>query len=280
MTDTTGHTPGCAYVYFDSTPIPPVGIVWFCTEADHWGNVAMPSPRVLNLWSLTGGSFDVTRTIVFPAEPGDTLSATASLRRAGAFQHCSVRVSGSYSGPQNLISMGQEQGRWHQIDSATMLTDGEAVALTSTGDTVVGHHVSVYTGLRRQLNFDQVVELSFPQCRVADGFLAFTWHGMADSTTSAVAEPGVASNPRILSLKVTPNPATRYMAVNFSLSRPGFVSLKLYDATGRCISVLRVNRVPAGEYSTRLDAGLIPRGVYLLKLDANGGTLVRKVVVD
>lgn len=68
-------------------------------------------------------------------------------------------------------------------------------------------------------------------------------------------------------------------AVHFRLDRPGQVSLRLLDVTGRHVATLLDGSAPAGTATVPLDPGL-PSGSYLLLMRADDGTEIsRKVVV-
>jgi hypothetical protein len=61
------------------------------------------------------------------------------------------------------------------------------------------------------------------------------------------------------------NPATR---ITFSLDRPAFVELEVYDAAGRRVSRLAARTFPAGRHEISFEAGSLPSGVYLYRLKA------------
>jgi hypothetical protein len=68
--------------------------------------------------------------------------------------------------------------------------------------------------------------------------------------------------------------------VCFALPKPGIVSLKLYDMTGRVARVLANGWHPQGRHEVSLSAQDLARGVYILKLQGEACNLVRKVVIE
>jgi YVTN family beta-propeller protein len=86
----------------------------------------------------------------------------------------------------------------------------------------------------------------------------------------------------VLGLTVTPNPAARDARVSFSLPRAGSAELKLYDAAGKLVGTLASGYHPAGEYSYSLPTALhsLASGVYVLKLETDGRTTTRKLIVE
>jgi hypothetical protein len=84
----------------------------------------------------------------------------------------------------------------------------------------------------------------------------------------------------IWALRVAPNPVRGRVSVEYYLSRSGPVELKLHDVTGALVTTLRRSRLAAGRHTATFDAAGLGRGVYLLRLDWAGGSMVRKLVVE
>jgi hypothetical protein len=98
--------------------------------------------------------------------------------------------------------------------------------------------------------------------------------GVAENPVS----PGVAR----LSLEVRPNPMTDAALVNYSLSQPGDVTLRLYDVTGQLVSALVSGYRPAGSYSYSLLTThySLAAGVYLLREEAGNARVTLKLVIE
>jgi hypothetical protein len=62
------------------------------------------------------------------------------------------------------------------------------------------------------------------------------------------------------------NPATR---ISFSLPSESIVSLKVFDALGREVSILLADELPAGSYARQWNAAALPGGVYFYRLVAD-----------
>ena len=88
-----------------------------------------------------------------------------------------------------------------------------------------------------------------------------------------------APRPPTPSLRVAPNPCSRSLALSLSCSLP-VASLRLFDATGRLVSVLRAGRTTSGVSSFELRASDFPRGVYLLELTAGPDHITRKLILE
>lgn len=87
----------------------------------------------------------------------------------------------------------------------------------------------------------------------------------------------------LLLADVRPNPMVSTTSVVFSLSRPGDVSLAVHDVQGRRVRTLAHGGMSAGEHRVAWDGRgedgvAASAGVYLVRLEAEGRVLSRKVV--
>jgi hypothetical protein len=76
-----------------------------------------------------------------------------------------------------------------------------------------------------------------------------------------------------------PNPFNPTTAIAYSLPEYGRVRLEVFDLLGRSIAVLVDANEPAGSRSVRWDAGALPGGVYIMRLSAPAGQIVRTMVL-
>jgi hypothetical protein len=103
---------------------------------------------------------------------------------------------------------------------------------------------------------------------------------VALNTATVVREaPGKGSLPD-LNLTVSPNPLTSATTIRFSLAEPGPCRLSLYDVSGRLAATLDCGRRAAGPASLvlRPASGGLAGGVYVLRLEAQGRQLSRKLI--
>jgi hypothetical protein len=76
-----------------------------------------------------------------------------------------------------------------------------------------------------------------------------------------------------------PNPFNSISEIRYQISDIRTVKLAVFDLLGREVAVL-VDAVEApGEYRVRWDAGRLPSGVYLYRLEVNGRSLTRKMTL-
>ena len=81
-------------------------------------------------------------------------------------------------------------------------------------------------------------------------------------------------------LSVYPNPFNNYFYYDFSLNRPGDISLVLYNINGiQVSSIIDDIYYPAGSYTIDWHSSEIPGSVYVLVLRINGEIVSIKKLV-
>lgn len=84
--------------------------------------------------------------------------------------------------------------------------------------------------------------------------------------------------PRQLALHQNyPNPFNPATTISFSLPFESFVSLKVFDALGREVSVLASEELPAGTHAREWNAAALPSGVYFYCLKAGSFSETKKL---
>ena len=175
-------------------------------------------------------------------------------------------------------------GSWSTYYSPTYSVVGSIVL---NGGQVFGLHNSSGTLI------DSTIKFATPyycQYRVAGstGTLAASWFADAKNGTAATygtpgaanpaAKGGLAStrlaqpvlSPSVMS-NVTPNPFRQTTAINYQVSRPGAVSLVVYNVAGQRVRTLVSGYQNAGTHSARWDGrddtgNTVPQGVFLYRL--------------
>jgi hypothetical protein len=107
--------------------------------------------------------------------------------------------------------------------------------------------------------------------------------GIGVQTLTAIAESST-PDPRPLTpaLSVSPNPVSALTRIAYSIPTTGPVSLRVYDASGKLVSVLACGSRPIGDYVYRLSptAYRLSPGVYLLELRTAYSRTATKLVVQ
>jgi hypothetical protein len=95
------------------------------------------------------------------------------------------------------------------------------------------------------------------------------------------ALPAAPQSPAMRSFTVAPNPFRGHTIISFSLARSSEVSLKLYDLTGKLVTVLASGRRAPGVYTQVLERSSgLASGIYLLRFDGDGQTTTRKLILE
>lgn len=76
-----------------------------------------------------------------------------------------------------------------------------------------------------------------------------------------------------------PNPFNPGTVVRYDLPAPSDVRLAVFDMLGRQVAVLVQERKPAGQHSLTFNAGALPSGTYLVRLQADGLTQTRSMLL-
>jgi hypothetical protein len=77
-----------------------------------------------------------------------------------------------------------------------------------------------------------------------------------------------------------PNPSSQGLRAEFTLSRAGDATLRVLDVSGRLAVMRELRGLGPGPHAVALEAGeVLPPGIYLLELAAEGQKLHRKLVV-
>lgn len=113
------------------------------------------------------------------------------------------------------------------------------------------------------------------------GFDAAAWFATVSFSNSVLAEPAdiglanfVISTEDGASLpsgglrlrSIFPNPASRAATAAFELDAPQHVRVVVYDLLGREVAVIHEGALDAGMFEVRIDASVLPAGLYLVRL--------------
>ncbi len=93
---------------------------------------------------------------------------------------------------------------------------------------------------------------------------------------------GVDERPQVenLTLQVFGNPSASSAVLRFGTHRPGDVKIGLYDGQGRLVRPVLEQSQPAIVSNHDLDLSGLPAGVYFARLESNGESIARKIVVE
>ena len=83
----------------------------------------------------------------------------------------------------------------------------------------------------------------------------------------------------INNITVYPNPATQLINIGFSVTEPQNVKIELLSLQGTPLYQDNLTGIK-GQYSKTIDVSLFARGIYMLRLNSDKGTSVKKIVIQ
>ena len=76
-----------------------------------------------------------------------------------------------------------------------------------------------------------------------------------------------------------PNPFNPSTKINFSLPKAGFVTLKVYDLTGKEVSSLVNENLNIGTYGVDFNAAALTSGIYFYTLNTENFSETKKMML-
>ena len=99
-------------------------------------------------------------------------------------------------------------------------------------------------------------------------------------TMVAVDDTSKSAIPRTFTLwQNYPNPFNPTTTIRYTLPKSSSVTLTLYNLIGQKIVVLANETQPAGEYEVQWNAGMLPSGVYVCRIQAGEFVATRKLIL-
>jgi hypothetical protein len=158
--------------------------------------------------------------------------------------------------------------------SATLRDAETDITHTLTADWTA----TVQTGLAKEASVDPLSFDGRPVVQAADAVTRFTL--VIDPGTSTSTPDAGRSTPDAIALHgAYPNPFNPTTAIRFTLDAGRQTRLAVYDVLGRQIAVLVDGPMPAGEHKATFDASTLTSGVYIVRLEAGGMSMTRRVTL-
>ncbi len=108
----------------------------------------------------------------------------------------------------------------------------------------------------------------------------FTWIGDTTSVATAIDDDLNGSVVYNYNLKPNyPNPFNPVTTIEYSLAKPGMVTLEIYDLLGKRVKTLVQERQQAGTHQVVFDASDLSSGIYFYKIKANQFVRTRKMLL-
>jgi hypothetical protein len=113
---------------------------------------------------------------------------------------------------------------------------------------------------------------------------ALLTYGNCNNTVAVGDRPPVDRLPTVVALRAAPNPFVQRTQMTFELPSESHVRMTAFDISGRRVQTLYEGSAPAGvhhmDWSARSPSGgPLQAGIYLIRLEADGKTVVRRVAL-
>jgi hypothetical protein len=100
------------------------------------------------------------------------------------------------------------------------------------------------------------------------------------SPVIGVAENRASTGRTGLTIAITPNPATRYVAFNLYLTRDQKLTVQVFDAAGRLVQTLTgLKQFAAGVHPLTMDCNRLANGVYFISVQTLDGRATQKFIL-
>ena len=99
-----------------------------------------------------------------------------------------------------------------------------------------------------------------------------------DKSTGVEQEMGIVPDKFDLSQNY-PNPFNPSTVISFNVAKAGFVTLKVYDITGKEVATLVNSELTNGKFYVNFDASNLASGTYIYQLTSNGTKLSKKMML-
>jgi hypothetical protein len=230
--------------------------------------------------SVTPGNVDVTLTpinppIIIPAQ-GGSFSFTAQVANNGT-------TPATFDA---WIMQYTPQGQWQgpMIGPVNLIVPGGITVSRLRNQNVPGSaSPGVYT-YRGYVGFYATVKWDSSSFDYTKSGSRIQDSGFSDWSCTGEPFPGeiiaVSSQPSVFSLiGATPNPFNPTTVVKYQMPDARFVSLKIYDVSGRMVATLVEGWQEAGDHQVTFDGSKLSSGLYFVKMQAGDFSAVRKVML-
>ena len=113
-----------------------------------------------------------------------------------------------------------------------------------------------------------------------------SWNWMSfDYIAIAVEDDGSGADVRLVQkenqpqLSLHPNPSTGQTSLNYLIPEAGFVTLEIFDISGKKFDLVVNELKSEGQYSYEFSSQILSNGQYLVKLSFNSSVIVKPLLV-
>jgi hypothetical protein len=143
-----------------------------------------------------------------------------------------------------------------------------------------GGHTWVEFPGTRGANFSNMAWIS-PRCGWAGGYNTSATEGGIFRFTGDLSAPSSTgeNGPGTTSFSVFPNPFSTTTTIEFTLPKIGYVTLSVYDLSGRLMERIVSGKFASCEHHYKWEAPSLSPGVYFMRMEQETMIQVQKVII-
>jgi PKD repeat protein len=238
-------------------------IPWYSSQVSH--NYAVP------------GLYTVCLTLTDTTTKGVTCTSTFcdTVRIAGIPPGCkaSYTLVADTTHPGNYIAVNNSRGTG-TINYVWNWGDGHSDSAATPTHTYAAS--GLYTVC---LHLKDAVGCTSNQC---DSMRSSRYAPTTNHTTIKVISGtlGITESTLLTNINLYPNPSSGMTTLTYSLSKSGPVTITLLDARGRQVmEQVSASDLAVGFHETKFDASSLTQGIYLLRIQTEGATQVKRISI-
>ena len=195
---------------------------------------------------------------------------------SGAFDLCSNMVTANFPKVRSIGYWGFNS--CHSLTSLSIGTDFTEPTEIELAMAIWGQHQYVVK--------TEFIELTLGNVLPKPNLNANTWHYYYDwgvpkpHIWKIIHTVGIEEIIKDVLVEVYPNPATEYTALNFSLEKPCYLEIDLFDITGNKVKSIYNNFVETELFIKKIDVDNLVNGVYFIKISIDKDFIIKKIIVN
>ena len=182
--------------------------------------------------------------------------------------------------PSNLsvknITASSAKLKWDGVDSAQSYKIRYKKSFTTEWTYEISYgNLKYISGLSPSTTYSWQVR---SYCHLDTSHEKSDWSSKEKFTTLPFRVSGKSSEQ--VSFQIYPNPAENYAAIQFMLPQSSRVTVKVYDVSGKEMETLLNDELSKGKISLQLNTDHFAKGVYLVRMISDYGTITEKLIAQ
>lgn len=241
------------------------GILWDTSYISPYeGNKSFADSRYGNSRNTTNNTFTLNNPINLTGTLNPRIEFATRFATEKTFDYARIQISSNNG------------STWTNLAGRYTTTLSGQPSYTGIQSWVVDQiNLAAYTGQTVRIRFNYICDSGEP----GDGFFFDDFKVINYLVSTGVTQIGTEVPEKFSLSQNYPNPFNPTTKIHYSLPKAGFVTMKIYDVTGKIIANLVSQNQNAGRYSVDFIANDFPSGTYFYKLEAGEYNEVKRMVL-